>query len=129
MAKHNYKANFILNSPKSKGRLEVSLDLYLFEEDNIHYAYCPQLDLNGYGKTEPEAKKSFAITIEEFFRYTLNKETLISELKRLGWKINKKQWLSPELEDLLKENEDFNDILHKKNYKKTTENVLVPEYA
>ena len=129
MAKLNYKANYKFTSTKIKGTLEVSVDLYSFIEDGIHYLYCPQLDINGYGKSESEAKKSFRITMEEFFRYTINKNSLGTELKRLGWKHTKKRWLSPELTELLKDNENFNDILHKKEYKKTTQSVQLAEAA
>lgn len=127
MAKVNYKANYTVNTPKDKGLLEVSVDLYQFIEDGLHYMYSPQLDLYGYGNTEKESKESFHVTIEEFFRYSINKNTLDKQLRALGWKVSKTKWTSPDLEDILRDNENFSEILHKKEYKKTTQNIPVPE--
>lgn len=66
-------------------KVNVRLDLIKFEDTGCQIVYCPALDLSGYGKTNEEAEESFKITLEEFFRYTLNKNTLKKELLRLGW--------------------------------------------
>ncbi len=40
----------------------------------------PLFDLTGYGTSEDEAKKSLSVTLDEFLRYTINKNTFIFEL-------------------------------------------------
>jgi hypothetical protein len=60
---------------KDNTLIEVSLPVVLFKENNIHIAYCPAVNVYGYGESDSEAKKSFEISLSEFFRYTI---TLLS---------------------------------------------------
>jgi hypothetical protein len=78
----------------SNRTIEVSLSVILFKDNGSNVAFCPALNVYGYGETESEAKKSFEFSLSEFFRYTLNKKTLNSELEALGWKIKTRQELS-----------------------------------
>lgn len=55
--------------------MQVDLALILFEEDGSQIAYCQALDVSGYGNDEEEAKRSFEISLSEFFRYLINKKT------------------------------------------------------
>lgn len=66
-------------------QVTVQLLLLLWGDDAVNYVYSPQLDLTGYGYNEVEAKESFNHQLEEFISYSLNKNTLLSELKKLGW--------------------------------------------
>nr|DAZ32139.1 MAG TPA: hypothetical protein [Caudoviricetes sp.] len=45
------------------------IPVILYEEDNIHYAYCEFLDILGYGNNEEEAKCSFEIMLDEILKY------------------------------------------------------------
>jgi predicted RNase H-like HicB family nuclease len=65
--------------------LTADLTVLFFEEDNIHFAFVPSLYLTGYGKTTKEASESLKIVLDEFLRYTLEKNTFFVELQRLGW--------------------------------------------
>lgn len=56
---------------KREMRVKVNLAVMLYTEDNIHYAFCPALDLYGYGYTDDEAKKSFEVCLSEVVRYSL----------------------------------------------------------
>ncbi|MEI9933761.1 MAG: hypothetical protein WDM71_02675 [Ferruginibacter sp.] len=87
--------------------IKVNLQVLFFDEDGIYYAYMPSLDLTGYGNTEEEANKSLAVVLDEFLRYTLNKNTFIIELKRLGWKIKSKNkpMSAPQMSDLINTND------------------------
>ncbi len=69
------------------GKYHVGLSLVEFEEDNVTIIYSPALDLSGYGYNHSEAKISFTEALQEFFRYTHNKNTLDKVLKELGWKL------------------------------------------
>ena len=88
MSKLRLKAS-LGNLPKNN-RVDVNVLIVTFVEDSLYYYYAPQLDVYGYGQTETEAKESFETTLHEFFRYTLNKRTLLNELKRLGWQLQTK---------------------------------------
>lgn len=114
-----------------KSTINFDLPLFLFEEDKIWFAYLPSLDLTGYGNNEIEAKESLTVVLDEFFRYTLNKNTLISEMKRLGWQIKskKKPMHAPEISDLIKTNDQLKEIINFKEYSTSHYQVNVPAFA
>ncbi|MFY7665660.1 hypothetical protein [Flavobacterium sp.] len=107
------------NAKYSDGRynVELSLSLFLWQEDNIFYVYAPALDLTGYGLSKEEARESFETVLEEFIVYTHNKKTIFTELENLGWAVNKKKRrvVSPDFEDMLAENEHFNQLFKSKD--------------
>ena len=111
--------------------ITVSLQALFFEEEGIHYAYMPSFDLTGYGNTEEEAKESLTIVLDEFLRYTLNKNTLFIEMQRLGWKIKskKKPMYAPQMSDLINTNDQFKDIVNSKQYTTSNYQVNVPAFA
>lgn len=84
------KLRFEDNYKNASSKIEAVLSLLQFKEKEVTIIYSPALDLSGYGNNEKEAQKSFEITIEEFFRYTINKRTFETELKNLGWKLSGK---------------------------------------
>ncbi|NTS43677.1 hypothetical protein HRG84_22545 [Flavisolibacter sp. BT320] len=112
-----------------KHSVKVQLQVLLFIEDDIHYAYIPALDIIGYGQNEDEAKTSLQISLAEFFKYTLNKNTFAIELKRLGWQKTKKQYQAPEITEQLSSNEQLRDILNHKQYTATNFDVSMPVFA
>jgi hypothetical protein len=111
--------------------IKVSLQVLFFEEDSIQYAYMPSFDLTGYGKTSEEAQKSLTIVLDEFLRYTLNKNTLFIEMQRLGWKIKskKKPMFAPQMSDLINTNDLLKDIINSKQYTTSNFQVNVPAFA
>ncbi|MBD5278976.1 MAG: hypothetical protein HDS35_00325 [Bacteroides sp.] len=113
------------NKITNDGRnLRVTLDVYLFMEDEVYIAYAPSLDLSGYGQTEDEAMKSFSIVLEEYITYGLSNRTLVKDLRAHGWKVKsfKQRKLSaPSFETLIQNNEMFHDILTTKDYRKVSE--------
>ncbi len=102
-----------------------------FEEKSIYYAYIPSFDLTGYGKTEGKAKESLKIVLDEFIRYTLNKNTLFIEMQRLGWKIKskKKPMYAPQMSDLINTNEQLKEIINYKQYTTSNYQVNVPAFS
>ncbi|HLG40593.1 MAG TPA: hypothetical protein VI461_13035 [Chitinophagaceae bacterium] len=129
MSKLRLKAS-LGNLPKNK-RIDVNVLIVTFVEDSLYYYYAPQLDVYGYGQTETEAKDSFEITLHEFFRYTLNKGTLQDELKRLGWKLQKKTKaiLAPDFSRLLQSSTDLKDIVENRSFTKTQHLIQMPAVA
>lgn len=111
--------------------IKVDLQVLFFEEDNIHYAFMPSFDLTGYGNTEDEAKQSLKIVLDEFLRYTLNKNTLFIEMQRLGWKIKSKKttMYAPQMSDLINTNDQLKDIVNSKQYTSSNYQVNVPVFA
>jgi len=122
-----------LKGEKKIGTKSVKVDLQVlfFEEDNIQYAYMPSFDLTGYGNTAAEAKESLTIVLDEFLRYTLNKNTLFLEMQRLGWKIKSKTkpMYAPQMSDLINTNEQLKDIVNSKQYSTSNYQVKIPAFA
>lgn len=129
MAKLNIKAN--VNVPN--GNVETGLSLVSFVEDGVTIIYSPALDLSGSGYDLNEAKASFWEALTEFFRYTVNKKTLLPELKRLGWRVKGgkkgRKITAPDNSSLLKSNKEFEDIFNNKEFRTFNETVQIPAFA
>ncbi len=107
--------------------INVKLSLIEFEEDGLYFVYSPALDLTGYGTTEEKAKESYNLAMEEFIKYTANKETAFMELERLGWTISKqKKVTAPSLSALLQSRSYLEEIFTERDFRKTDENVSIP---
>ncbi len=112
--------------------ITVRVDIYLFTEGNAHIAYCPALDLSGYGYTETEAKESFAQTIKMYIGHCLAKNTLKEDLRQHGWNIrslNQKKIKAPSLQSMLRRLPDFRHMAESSDYSKYSENIYIPELA
>ncbi|MFA5300388.1 MAG: hypothetical protein WC389_19560 [Lutibacter sp.] len=111
----------------NNGKYHVGLSLVEFKEEDVTIIYAPALDLSGYGYSSVEAKNSFSEALHEFFRYTNNKKTLDKVLKKLGWSIKgskkKPKFNPPKDSELVTLNPMFNEIVNKKNYKVSREDV------
>jgi hypothetical protein len=108
--------------------IKFDVQVLFFQEDKIHFAYIPSYDLTGYGNTSEEALDSLKVMIEEFFRYTTNKNTFFLELKRLGWKIRSKhkRMVAPQMSDLINTNEQLRDIVNHKQFTTSNYQVSMP---
>lgn len=116
---------------EGKNKIECTLPLIIFKEDNTYISFCPALDLSGYGETELEANKSFEEVLSEYFRYTVHKKTLAVDLKKMGWKVRgeklKKCPVPPTMDKLLETNEDFKRIFNNSDFRKTNRTFNIPE--
>lgn len=109
------------------GKYHVALSLVEFKEENVTIVYSPALDLSGSGYSEDEAKQSFNEALNEFFRYTNNKNTLDKVLKDLGWAIKgskkKPKFNPPSNSELVSSNPLFSEIINNKDYKTSKKEV------
>ena len=124
------KFGFTGSVPVKDGVIETGLRLFSFVEDGVTIVYSPELDLNGSGYGLNEAKASFYEALSEFCRYGVAKGTFFNELKRLGWKVSggkkHRKITTPAFNSMLNTNEDFQDIIHNKDYTKFTERMQIP---
>lgn len=128
--KYSYKSKL----KKGNTTIEVLLNTYIFMEDDMHYVYAPQLDITGYGSNEDEAKRSFSTMLEEFVDYTINKRTLASVMRSLGWEVKGKSKLpkklkAPDLSEMIRDNEVLYDIVNNKEYAVQKREVGIPQFA
>lgn len=119
------KARYSTNYSGSKYRIDVNVDVYIWNEDGVFFTYAPALDLTGYDTTEEKAKKSFSYVLDSTLKYMHNKDTIFNELERLGWTVNrkKKRVNAPNLQELINDNEEFKNLLNKPDYKKERQEV------
>jgi hypothetical protein len=105
----------------------IELSLIEFNEDDVTIVYSPALNLSGYGYNPDEAKQSFNIALNEFFRYTQNKKTFNEVLIELGWAMNgsknKSKIEAPSNTDLIAKNPLYSEIVNSKNYRVYNEDV------
>ena len=115
---------------KSQGKeVKVTLPLIIFQEDNQQIAFCPALDLNGYGDTERQAIDAFQTSLGEYLLYTTNKGTLKNDLQSRGWIIKKspnKPMRPPDMSLLLSSNDEFRRVFNTHDYKKINQSVNLP---
>lgn len=108
-------------------KINIILEILLFEEDNVYIAYSPALDISACGNSEEEAKDEFGKTLEEYFTYCLNKKTIFDDLRAHGWSIkSKKRIKAPAEEKLLQLNETYRDIKENKQYKTIEREIVIP---
>ena len=116
----------------SGGNVKAKIILFSFKEEENFIVYSPHLDVSGYGKTEKEAMESFNHCLGVFLDYTVNKNTLHSELIHLGWQLKKgtaktpKKVNAPSWSDLLKKNTSLEDLLNKHNVTTIQREVAIP---
>lgn len=124
-ATHSFKAEY--NTENST--LNFLLSVYIFTENNIYIAYCPALDISGYGEKEEDAKKSFGEVMRQYIEYCVHKNTLVKDLQKHGWKVRsvkQKKFKAPDIAYMMKKNLDFKEILDNKEYSRYMENVSIP---
>jgi hypothetical protein len=116
----------------NQDKIEGFLDIIIFKEDDTTIVYCPPLEVYGYGVDENEAHESFKVSLAEFFRYCTNKNTLRTELKRLGWQMKSgksKPMIPPSISELLSTNENLSRIYNNFDFRKTATNVSITAVA
>lgn len=124
-------AKIIVQSEFPDHGVSVKLSLFTFIEDNVHVVYSPALDLYGYGNDEHEARHSFEVSLQEYVRFTSNKKSVVEDLKKYGWKIDKrhKTLNSPDVLTMLETNESFRNMVNDRPFKKYDLNVQIPVFA
>lgn len=112
---------------KSGDTIDVKLFVMLFSDGDSMVAYCPALDVYGYGKDEHEARISFETCLTEFFKYTLNKGTFFIELENLGWSCKKKHKPQPPtLSELISKNSEIAELWNNKEFSKFNTDIKIP---
>ena len=112
----------------SKGVFQVKIPVIIFKEDKTVIAFCPLLDLSGYGQSELKAKESFQIVLEEYLRYVSNKNTFEEDLIGLGWTVvnaKKKSFSPPSIEKVLSKNKEAREIYNTKPFKQYNESLSI----
>lgn len=108
----------------NKGRVNLSLEVYLFQEDGIDIAYCPALDISAVGDSVDNAKEEFEQILAEHLEWCVENDTLEADLINHGWKPKgqRNNYLAPKTTNMLIGNELLRDVVDNKDYSK----ILLP---
>ena len=128
MRKQNAKISGVVHTHGKE--IKLNLFVILFEDNGAKIAYCPAVNVYGYGMHEQEARESFEICLTEFIEYAVKKKTLIKELESLGWTIKKqKRFTAPPFSSLLEKNKTLKKIMDTKDFKKISAPISIPAFA
>jgi|GEM_PF-2932017 hypothetical protein len=110
--------------------VRVTISLVIFKEDGFYFAYSPALHVYGFDKNKKEAFKIFIKQLDTFIQYSINNNTLIDSLLKMGWKnlgaVKKPKMVMPELNELLEIDPEFKKIHLNKDYSIKTKEVKLP---
>jgi hypothetical protein len=70
--------------------ISLKVRILFRKESDFYVAYCPALELSGYGYNKSDAKKSFSENLDIFLEEVNEKGTLDKVLLNLGWSLRKK---------------------------------------
>ena len=102
--------------------VSVNLSVILYEEEQMHYAYCAALDILGYGYSEEEARHSFEVMIRETLEDAITAGNLGTLLQCYGWKEHQ----PPKTSDLIAHSRTLVDIVDNKTYRTIQAPVTIP---
>lgn len=125
--KPQLKATGNFKSGQNAAQFE-NIPIFVINEENTVIYYTPVFDISGYGSSDKEASESLKTSIDEFFKYTMNKKTLDSELTRLGWikPKRKKRYNLPDVSKMIQKHEYLADIIDNHDFRKETMPIAVP---
>lgn len=106
----------------SKGiEVQVTVFVYLdtdYPKKGMFIAYCPSLDLIGYGMGEENARKDFEWIMEDYLSDMMSQGTLEEDLRSRGWKMTKKAFNEPKISDMIVNNKELKDFIDSNLYQK-----------
>lgn len=97
----------------------MTILLMIWQDDDLHYCYAPQLDLAVHGATEQEAQGAFAIAFQSFLEYTDQHESLHDALQDLKWTFHPRQHTAtaPDENAMILNNHTFRNLILQSNAK------------
>jgi len=105
--------------------IKIDISVFLFKEDDVFHAYCPELDLVGYDYTEEGAKKSFEWVLKDYLEYTVENGTLEQDLLSHGWRKSKSGKVSEPTPTSLLRRSQLKKVLGKREFSKYSIPVLL----
>ena len=113
--------------PIQDGRLlQAMMELYRFEEGNMHIVYCPSLDLSAAGTTAPEALREFVQIFKLHIEDCVEQGTLHDDLVAHGWKYTPTAFKAPKTTKVLARNPMLRDIVNNRSYRREIRPIALP---
>lgn len=113
-----------------KNMVDFSLDVYLFRDKGLVFAYCPSLNIIGYGGNQKGAKEEMTYLLHEYFDFTIKKGTLEADLSGHGWKTDGEgSFTAPSVLYLMRKYPDFKELIENREYYKYNQSKAIPAFV
>lgn len=112
--------------------VKVSVFVYLdtdYPKEGMFIAYCPSLNLVGYGIGEDKAKEDFEWIMGDYLNDMMSQGTLEEDLKSLGWRENKSSFSEPKISDMINSNKELKDFIDGGIYQRVNIGKTCPAFA
>ncbi len=112
----------------TNGGITIKVSVFLFVEGKTRIAFCPSLDLCGYGASESDAKADFEYVITDWFSTQVANNTLKEDLRKHGWTLQDEHVaIEPSMSTVLRRSSQLKEIV-KSDFKKhnTRRRIAVP---
>lgn len=92
-------------SPSATREYRFSLCFYVFQERELHIAYCPSLDISTSGRDFNDAVANFYECLQLHVESCVEAGTLEDDLLAHGWRLRAKTVTPPNFSTLMKKRE------------------------
>lgn len=102
-------------------QVKVSVFVYLDQDHpdgDMFIAYCPSLNLIGYGNGEENAKKDFEWIMDDYLNDMVSQGTLEEDLRNHGWTISQRTFSEPKISDMMAKDKELKDFIDKGLYQR-----------
>ena len=106
----------------------MQIGVVFFRQDNCIIAYCPSLDLSGYGANAEDAKEDFKFIVSDYITEQMKNNTLKKDLLQHGWTLHEDKALEPTLVQMAMSNKHFEKIT-REQYEKRNIRLSQPCFA
>ena len=65
--------------------IRATLSVYVFTENGVYIAYCPELDISASGTDDEDARQALTESLAIYFDDTISRGTLEEDLLLHGW--------------------------------------------
>lgn len=118
----------------SGSNVEVNVSVYLYLDTsypspNMWIAYCPSLNVVGYGYGQEAAKKDFEFVLNQYLAEQLKNHTLEEDLHHFGWHKSHNSFDEPKATTLASRDKVFSDVLNAPSYSKINVATTIPAFA
>ncbi len=117
--------------------IDVAVSVYVYldkdhPDGDIYIAYCPSLNLVGYGHGENAAKKDFEFVLSDYLKEQMDNHTLREDLIAQGWKRFNHSDIDfdePMPSDMIGKDEQLEEVINTLPYSRINQSLADFAYA
>lgn len=109
--------------------ISIRVSVYMFEEGGSKIAFCPSLDLSGYGRTKKDAAADLEFVLKHWLMDQIENKTLREDLVAHGWEMESDGCAKePSFAETVRRNAQLKR-LGNKEFSKKNKQLRLPCYA